>query len=123
MSRLPRVVAIIVGLLMVVLGIWAFAAPRSFFNQIANFPPYNRHLFHDLGAFQFGIGAVLLLAVTWADALAAALGGAAAGATLHLVSHIMDRDLGGKDSDPILLALLAAALIIATAVRRRAGRT
>lgn len=41
---------------------WALVAPRSFFTSLATFEPYNPHLLHDIGAFQIGIGAVLLLA-------------------------------------------------------------
>src|SRR5215212_9317849 len=42
------------GLFMLALGIWAFFAPASFADFIAF--PYNRHLLHDVGAFQIGIG-------------------------------------------------------------------
>jgi len=59
----------------VVFGVWAMADPRSFFEVLARFEPYNQHFLQDIGAFQVGLGAVLLLAVamTAADALAAAL--------------------------------------------------
>jgi hypothetical protein len=30
-------------------GLWAFTAPRSFYNTIATFEPYNRHVIHDIG--------------------------------------------------------------------------
>jgi len=46
--------ATIGGLFMLVLGIWAFFAPASFADFVAF--PYNRHLLHDVGAFQIGIG-------------------------------------------------------------------
>lgn len=29
-------------------GVWAFAAPRSFYEVIATFPPYNVHFLHDV---------------------------------------------------------------------------
>jgi hypothetical protein len=37
--------------------------PRSFFDTLTAFQPYNQHLLQDLGAFQVGLGVVLLLAV------------------------------------------------------------
>ena len=118
MNRLPRVIALLAGLFFVGLGFWAFFDPRSFYEQLAEFPPYNRHLFHDAGAFQIGIGAALLLALQWKDALAVALGGAAAGAIMHAISHFIDQDLGGKDTDPWFLSLLAAVIVIGLVARR-----
>ena len=53
------------GLFMLVLGIWAFFAPASFAEFVAF--PYNRHLLHDVGAFQIGIGTTMLLALMWTD--------------------------------------------------------
>jgi hypothetical protein len=37
------------GLLLVATGLWAFAAPRSFFEVVATYPPFNEHLLHDIG--------------------------------------------------------------------------
>ncbi len=102
-------------------GAWAFVAPRSFYEVLAPYPPYNQHLFHDVGAFQLGISAALAAGLARRTVLAVALWGAAVGATLHAVSHWIDADLGGRSSDPWLLSLLAAALIIgliAAEVRR-----
>jgi hypothetical protein len=45
-----------------VFGAWAFADPESFFDEVATFEPYNQHLIQDVGAFQIGLGAVLLIA-------------------------------------------------------------
>src|SRR5215203_5951501 len=53
------------GLFMLVLGIWAFFAPASLADFVAF--PYNRHLLHDVGAFQIGIGTTMLLALMWTD--------------------------------------------------------
>jgi multicomponent Na+:H+ antiporter subunit D len=59
-------------------------APTSFFEQAATFEPYNAHFIRDLGAFQIGLGAVLLLAAFSRDALLVAL----AGTTILLASLI-----------------------------------
>ena len=88
-------------------GTWAFLGPRSFYDEIATFEPYNRHFLHDVGAFSIGLGAVLVLALLRWSALGAALGGVAVAAVLHEVSHIVDTELGGRDSDLVLLGVLA----------------
>ena len=85
-------------------GLWAFVAPRSFYDTIATFEPYNRHFIHDIGAFTIGLGAVLLFAlVTRWDALQVALAGLAVASVMHLISHAVDADLGGRDSRPARL--------------------
>jgi hypothetical protein len=103
-------------------GVWAFAAPSSFYARIAHYPPYNRHFLHDLGAFQLGLGVALMLALTPLRAQAVGLWSVAVAAVLHAVSHILDRDLGGRGSDPIVLSLLAAVLVAAAILATRAGR-
>jgi hypothetical protein len=92
------------GLFMLALGIWAFFAPASFADLVAF--PYNRHLLHDVGAFQIGIGATLLLALLWADSVMVVLAGYVVGTSFHLASHIIDRHIGGHGYDPLVLGLL-----------------
>jgi hypothetical protein len=116
------VVAVLAAVGFLILGAWAFLAPRSFYDNVATFEPYNLHLLHDLGAFQLAIGASLLAALLWTDGLTVALAGATVGAVVHDVSHFMDRDLGGRSSDPWVLGLLAALLLVALALRIRARR-
>lgn len=97
-------------------GVWAMAVPRSFFERVATFEPYNQHLIQDIGAFQIGLGSVLLLAVLFpgAGALAIALLGAGIGAGAHVVSHVVGRDLGGRpEVDIPVFAVLAASLVAA----------
>jgi hypothetical protein len=66
-----------------------------------------------------GIGVALLGALLWRDALVVALLGGATGAVVHFVSHLLDRHLGGRSSDPLTLGILAAILLIALAMRLR----
>jgi uncharacterized membrane protein YidH (DUF202 family) len=116
MRQLVRVVTIIIGLMTLAIGIWAFADPRSFYDTIATYPPYNVHLFHDVGSFQIGIGFTLLYSTIRRDGLTVALVGASVGAVMHAISHIIDRDLGGKTTDPWLLSGLALAIVVATVI-------
>jgi hypothetical protein len=64
---LPWVAAFRGGAFFLFAGVWAMTAPSSFFEQSARFSPItaNRHFIQDIGAFQIGLGAVLLLAATW----------------------------------------------------------
>jgi hypothetical protein len=103
-------------------GAWAFFAPHSFFTTVALYPPYTRHLFHDAGAFQLGVAAGLLAGLAERGGLAVGLWTGATGATLHAISHWIDRDLGGRTTDPYFLTVLAAVLVaglIEAEVRRR----
>ena len=117
-DQLTRVVAIGVGLVFVGAGLWAFLAPRSFFESAALFEPYNAHFIRDIGAFQLGLGAVLLLAVWLQDALLAALTGVGVGAVAHVAAHVIDRDLGGDPLVDIPTFSVIAILLIAAAVAR-----
>jgi hypothetical protein len=109
---------LLAGLSTLAIGGWAFLTPRSF-AQFIDFAPYNEHLLHDVGAFQIGIGATLLLALLWNDALAVALAGFVVGGGAHTVSHIVDRRLGGHSFDPWALGALAVVGAIALVIRLR----
>ncbi len=121
-ARFGSIVLLLAGVFFLAPGIWAFVAPHSFYDQLAPFPPYNRHLLHDIGAFQIGIGVALLLALRWNDARFVAFAGAAAGATAHLVSHVVDHDLGGKDTDVFVFGAVAVLLVVAAALRWSVAR-
>jgi len=121
----PRLVAIILGIGFVAPGAWAMIDPESFFDVLANFEPYNRHFVQDIGAFQVGLGAVLLLAGLSArpDALTVALLGVGLGGALHAVSHVVGRELGGTPARDIpAFAGLAVVLLAVGAVRWRQTR-
>jgi uncharacterized membrane protein len=115
--RLTIIAALLGSAVFLVPGVWAFFWPHSFHREIADFDPFNLHLFHDLGAFQIGIGIALLGAVLWRDALAVSLLAGTVGAAVHTVSHVMDRDLGGSAGDPWTLGAITLVLAIALAFR------
>ena len=111
-ERWPRIVAWVVAGFWIGSGAWAFLAPRSFYDQLATFPPYNVHFLHDIGALSIGLGAVIALALLGASALRAALLGVGIGSAFHVLSHVIDYDL---KSDPADIAGLAAITLAALA--------
>jgi PPOX class probable F420-dependent enzyme len=112
------VVTVLAGVFAVAVGFWALLAPGSFADFI-DFPPENDHLLHDVGAFQLGLGTTLLLAAAWADGLAVALAGFFVANTAHTVNHATDLDLGGRDSDWVLLGILSVLVAVALVLRLR----
>lgn len=110
-TKVARTVALVVGVSYVVSGLWAFLAPQSWFDTIGTYPPYNKHFVHDLGAFQLGLGATALLATLWRAPLLAALAANAIAAIFHFASHVIDRDLGGRAADPILMGAFALVVV------------
>src|SRR3712207_1708028 len=122
MSSAPRLVALLAGIVIALSGAWALAAPESFFDAVATFDPYNRHFVQDIGAFQIGLGAVLLLASrpNLTDGLTVALLGVGIGSLAHTGSHILGVDLGGNPAVDIpLQGLLTLALLGAGLARGR----
>jgi len=104
----PKVVTaavVVCAASMLVLGAWAFAAPRSF-SDVIDYAPYNRHLVHDAGAFQIGLGAALVAALVGGDGVLVALTGFVVASGLHTLSHYGDRHIGGHGSDVPNLGLL-----------------
>jgi hypothetical protein len=121
----PRAIGVVGGLVFLAFGVWAMVGPASFFAAVAAFEPYNQHFLQDIGAFQIGLGAVLLLAAipAPADALAVGLLGVGVGAAAHGISHVVGRDLGGTpEVDIPLFAGLAVLLLAAGLMRWREWR-
>ena len=119
-SAAVRVIVVLAGLFLVGFGLWAFVWPASFYDSIAVFPPYNQHFIHDLGAFQLGLGAALLLTQVWSDALLVVLVANAVGATIHFAAHLIDRSLGGHPATDLpFLGLLALLLALGSFLRFR----
>ncbi len=118
-----RIIAGVVGLFYVVTGAWSFLLPANFYSAVASFSPYNLHLLHDAGAFQIGLGAVLVTAVLSGKGLVAALSGVLAGSLLHLAAHLLDIRLGGHPmTDLPVLTLIVVVLALALYMELRGLR-
>ena len=111
---------LISGLVALAIGIWAFFAPASFAEFVAF--PYSRHLMHDVGVFQIGIGATMLLALLWADSIMVVLAGYVVGSGFHVVAHIIDRHIGGNIYETLGLGLLVVIGLAGMYARARGGR-
>ncbi len=114
-DRLVRGVTLLGGVAFVGFGLWAYVAPESFFDVLATFDPYNPHFLRDIGAFQIGLGAVLLLSLVPTSTATIVLGGTGLGAAFHAVGHVIDRDLGGAPASDIPTFSLLAIVLLATA--------
>ena len=114
-----RGVALLAAAFYTIFGAWALLFPRSFFEVVAVFPPYNEHFLHDLGAFQLGLGTALFAALAIRGSLMAALVGVAVASVLHAVAHAVDTHLGGQPTDPWVLGLFAALVVLALVVAWR----
>lgn len=119
---IARVLAAAIGLFYLLTGAWAFLLPSSFYTTLATFSPYNLHLLHDAGAFQVGLGAVLVVSALTGKGLVPALTGVMLGSILHLGAHLLDIRLGGHPSTDLpVLTLIVVVLAVALylEVRRR----
>ena len=119
-STVARAIAGVGGASILGAGLWAMVGPQSFYDSVATFDPYNQHLIQDIGAFQIGLGAVLLLAVFLRppDALVVALLGTGAGSAAHVGSHLIGRELGGNPSVDIPAFTVLAALLLGAGLAR-----
>ena len=114
-----RVLVGLITLAVMVSGLWAMVAPESFYASVAMYPPYNRHVIHDIGAFMLGLGTALGFALVLTDALLVALAGNAIGAVAHFVSHTVDSELGGQSTDPLIFGIFALLLVALALWRAR----
>jgi PPOX class probable F420-dependent enzyme len=117
MRILIKAITVLLALLSLTVGFWGLFAPASFASFV-DFPP-SEHFVHDVGSFQLGLGAALLLALVWADGFTVALGGYLVGAVAHTASHIADRDVGGATGQTVLIAVSAALAAVALVERWR----
>jgi hypothetical protein len=71
-------------------GLALIFAPQWFFDNIGNFPPFNRHYSGDLGTFLLPMGIGLLWAARDPARHLGLIGVALAGGWLHVLNHLSD---------------------------------
>jgi len=115
-----RVIALAIGVFYLLVGLWAFLDPASFYSLVATFQPSNLHFLHDAGAFQVGLALALLLPAVLGRGLRLALVAVLAASLLHFVAHVEDMRLGGHPAtDLTVLGLVCLALCAALIVDTR----
>lgn len=121
-----RVLLALSGLSSLMLGLYALAAPHSFYTSfpggrgwVAADGPYNEHLVRDFGGLNLGLAIVLLVAAalgTKALARTAAVAGLAF-AGPHLVYHLAHLDVyGGADKAGNVISLSGSVIMLAAAL-------
>jgi hypothetical protein len=114
-----KLVASAAGSVFLLFGIFAMVSPSGFYETVARFEPYNAHFVQDIGAFQIGLGAVLLFgALLTSDALAATTLGVGVGSVAHLISHLAGLDAGGTPLVDVPFFTLLGAVLLVTGWRR-----
>lgn len=116
MDRWTRLLALVVGGSIAAQGLWAFLSPRSFYDVLATFEPYNAHFLRDIGSAMFGVGVAAVVAALHSRPLVAGLAGLGAFQAIHVVSHVIDRDRGGNPGFDIPAFTILAALTLAALV-------
>jgi hypothetical protein len=127
-DRTLRLLSASIGAVIGLQGLWAFLAPQSFFDALATFDPYNAHFIRDIGSFQIGIGVAGVVGALRTRAVVVGLAGLAAFQAVHVISHVVDRDAGGRPGFDIpalgaLAILTVVALVIAVRQEDDPGHT
>jgi hypothetical protein len=116
-ERAVRLLSFSIGAVIAALGVWSFVAPRSFFDTTATFEPYNAHFLRDIGSMQIGLGVAGMVGATRHRAVVAGLAGLLAFEVLHVLSHVMSWNDGGRPGFDVpalsAMALLTAAALVA----------
>jgi hypothetical protein len=133
MTGIRRIALAVIAAGSLVVGAWALAAPRSFYDDfpgagrvwVAVDGPYNEHLVRDVGGLNLGLAFVAAVAlVTGSVAVARAAGGAALiFGVPHLVYHATHLDPFDRTDQVALLVslgLAAAAGLVAAGPDRGA---
>ena len=93
MKTYVRAVLVVFAVFELVLGLWLTFSPRTFYDHVPTVdwdPPYNDHLFHDVGGTSLGLGIVLAAAAIRLDRYLAgvALLAYLAFTVTHMVFHL-----------------------------------
>ena len=107
-----RAVLLVAGLSQLLVGVWAFVDPGSFYDVVATYPPRNDHFLKDIGAWNIGLGLAAVIASrtpSWQRGMLAVL---AVQYLLHAVSHAIDLDVADSEAMGIFTFVTQAAVAI-----------
>ena len=111
-TRYVEVILIVFGVYSVILGLFMFIAPGTFFDTLGSFGTRNDHYIFDNATFEIPQGLLLLAAVRRVSWRVPALAFATVHWALHSISHIVDPHHGAGD----LIGWLEAGGLVATTV-------
>jgi hypothetical protein len=100
-----------------VLGLWLTFIPRTFYDHVPTVdwdPPYNDHLFHDLGGTSLGLGIVLAAAAIRLDRYLAgvALLAYLAFTVSHMVFHLGHLEAGEPGWSTVLAVVVILMVVV-----------
>lgn len=132
MSTLRRLALIVLAANGLLVGLWALAAPRSFYDDfpgagrvwVAVDGPYNEHLVRDVGGLNLALALVTCIAlVAGSDLVARAAGGAwLVFGVPHLVYHALNLD-PFDTSDAVAMIVALSFTVVAAVVAVLPERT
>jgi predicted anti-sigma-YlaC factor YlaD len=117
--RYVEVILIVLGLYSVLLGLFMFVAPGTFFDTLGNFGIRNDHFIFDNATFEFPLGLMMLAAARWPSWRVPALAFGTLHWGLHALSHIIDPHHAAGESIGWLeaLGLVVTTALLAIALR------
>ena len=116
-------VLIISGITQLIVGVWSFVAPGSFYDAVATYPPQNDHFLKDIGSWNVALGLAALIAARTPAWRRGMLGVLAVLYTLHAISHGIDVDQADPESTGVaaLVTQIVAAVVFAALWLRERG--
>jgi hypothetical protein len=122
-ARYVEVILVVFGVYSVLLGLFMFVAPGTFFDTLGSFGVRNDHYIFDNATFEFPLGLMMLAAVRWQSWRVPALAFATLHWGLHALSHTIDPhhaageaigwlEAGGLVGTTVLLAIALRASIV-----------
>ena len=112
-ARYVEVTLIAFGVYSVLVGLFMFVAPGTFFETLGNFGARNDHYIVDNASFEFPLGLMMLAAVRWSSWRVPALAFATLHWGLHALIHIIDPHHAAGES---IGWLEGGGLVVATAM-------
>lgn len=108
-QRLLQILVAALGVVNTATGLALLFVPQWFFENIGNYPPFNRHYQGDLGAFVIASGIGLLWAARNPQKYRALIGIALVSSALHLINHVYDDLLMGASIQQMISGVITVA--------------